>query len=253
MLYPEDKYNYDDEGDLRVAEPPSLDHPLGTTATGRDVFSRLLLGARPTAITGLLGGGILITLGSLVGISAGFKGGRIDTALMRFTDLVYGLPLIPFAIVMVAFFGTGFFQTITIIGLILWRGSARVLRAQVLQIKQREFILAVRAEGASSLYIIRKHIIPNILPMMAFFFAVGLGGTIIIQAGLSFIGVSNPFVPSWGVMIRNAFDSGYVTAWWWSLPPGLLISGVVYCSIMLGRSIETTDDSTESEGLASMG
>jgi len=249
MLYPEDKYNYDDEGNLRVAEPPSLDHPLGTTATGRDVFSRLLLGARPTAITGLLGGGILITLGSLVGISAGFKGGRIDTTLMRFTDLVYGLPLIPFAIVMVAFFGTGFFQTITIIGLILWRGSARVLRAQVLQIKQREFILAVRAEGGSPLYVVRNHIVPNILPMMAFFFAVGMGATIIIQAGLAFIGVSNPFVPSWGIMIRNAFDAGQIDAWWWSLPPGILISAIVYSSIMLGRSLESTDESNETEGL----
>jgi peptide/nickel transport system permease protein len=248
--YEADTYAYDEDGNILVAEGPSLSHPLGTTATGQDVFSRLVIGARPTAITGLLGGAILITIGSLVGITAGYKGGMVDALLMRFTDIVYGLPLIPFAIVMVAFFGTGFIQTIVIIGAILWRASARVLRSQVLQIKEREFITAVKAEGAGFFYIIRRHIIPNILPMMAFFFAVGLGGTIIIQAGLSFIGVTSPFVPSWGVMIRNAFDSGYIDAWWWSVPPGALISAVVYSSIMLGRSIETTDESSESESLA---
>lgn len=245
-------YNYDDDGNLLVAEGPSLDHPLGTTATGQDVFSLLLIGARPTVIAGLLGGAILISLGSLVGITAGYVGGLTDSLLMRFTDLVYGLPLIPFAIVMVAFFGTGFITTIVIIGAILWRASARVLRSQVLQIKQREFITAAKAEGASSFYIVTRHILPNLLPMMAFFFAVGVGGTIIAQAGLAFIGVSDPFVPSWGVMIRNAFDAGHVDTWWWSLPPGLLISAVVYSSIMLGRSIEAAEESTESESLVGM-
>jgi peptide/nickel transport system permease protein len=244
------EYNFDDDGDLLVAEGPSVNHPLGTTATGQDVFSLVLIGARPTLIAGLLGGAVLITLGSLVGITAGYKGGLTDSLLMRFTDLVYGLPLIPFAIVMVAFFGTNFYTTILIIGAILWRASARVLRSQVLQIKQREFITATKAEGASSFYIITRHILPNLFPMMAFFFAVGVGGTIIAQASLAFIGVSNPFVPSWGVMIRNAYDAGHIDSWWWSLPPGLLISAVVYSSIMLGRSIEATEGSTESESLA---
>ncbi|MEF8815123.1 MAG: ABC transporter permease [Halovenus sp.] len=247
--YEADEYNFDESGDLRAAESPSVDHPLGTTATGFDVLTRLVIGARPTIITGVLGGLTLITIGSVIGITAGYKGGTVDNVLMRFTDLVYGIPLIPFAIVLVAFFGTGFFQTIFIIGAVLWRGSARVLRSQVLQIKEREFILAVKAEGGGSLYVIRNHIVPNILPMMAFFFAVGMGATIIIQAGLSFIGVSNPFVPSWGIMIRNAFDAGHIDSWWWSLPPGILISAIVYSSIMLGRSIESTDESNETEGL----
>lgn len=250
--YSADAYHYDSEGNLLVAESPSLSHPLGTTATGRDVLSRLIVGAQPTAITGFLGGAILIAIGTSVGVTAGYLGGRTDSALMRFTDIIYGIPLIPFAIVMVAFFGVGFIQTIAIIGFVLWRGSARVLRSQVLQIKEREFILAVQSEGASAFYIIRRHILPNILPMIAFFFAVGLGGTIIIQAGLSFIGVTDPFVPTWGVMIRNAYDSGYLDAWWWSLPPGLLISAVVYSAIMLGRSIETAEESSESQGLAQM-
>jgi len=244
-----DEYNFDENGDLRATEPPSAAHPLGTTQTGYDVLTRVVIGARPTIITGVLGGLTLITIGSVIGIAAGYKGGVVDNLLMRFTDLVYGIPLIPFAIVLVAFFGTGFFQTIFIIGAVLWRGSARVLRSQVLQIKEREFILAVKAEGGSPLYVVRNHIVPNILPMMAFFFAVGMGATIIIQAGLAFIGVSNPFVPSWGIMIRNAFDAGQIDAWWWSLPPGILISAIVYSSIMLGRSLESTDESNETEGL----
>lgn len=237
--YDYDERVRDDDGSLLQFEEPSLDHPLGTTENGYDVFSRLLWGARPTAIAGALGGTLIISIGLTIGLVSGYVGGRVDDVLMRFTDLVYGVPLIPFALVMAALLGVGFIESIVIVGLVLWRGSARVIRSQVLQIRERPFILAARASGASRRQIIVKHILPNVAPMAVLFFALGTGTSIIMLAGLAFLGVTNPFIPSWGVMVRNAYDSGYVaTAWWWSVPPGLLISMTVVSLFMFGRGYE---------------
>lgn len=231
--------HYDDEGSLLRAEGPSLDHPLGTTSSGHDVLSRLMVGARPTVITGLLGGAMIITLGTSVGVTSGYVGGKVDEALMRMTDFVYGVPLIPFAIVLLAFMGFGLLTTIIAMGLILWRASARVLRAQVLQLKERPFVLAAKATGMNHRTLVRVHILPNIAPMMMLFFALGIGYSILVQAGLAFIGVSDPFVPSWGVMLRNVYDAGYTSiAWWWSIPPGIMISLTVLSAFMFGRKFE---------------
>ena len=230
---------YADDGSLLRAEGPSAAHLLGTTSSGHDVLSRLLVGARPTVITGFLGGAMIITLGTVVGVTSGFVGGKVDEALMRMTDFVYGVPLIPFAIVLLAFMGFGLLTTVVAMGLILWRASARVLRAQVLQIKERPFILAARATGMKQRTLIRVHILPNIAPMMTLFFALGIGYSILVQAGLAFIGVSDPFTPSWGVMLRNVYDAGYAEiAWWWSIPPGLMISLTVLSAFMFGRKFE---------------
>jgi peptide/nickel transport system permease protein len=245
-------YPYDESlrqgGELLRNHPPSLDHPLGTNDRGEDVLSRILYGARPTMTTGLLGGAVIISVGSFIGVTAGYIGGRVDNLLMRFTDLVYGIPLLPAAILVVAFLDIGFITTIMIIGLILWRSSARVLRSQVLQIKQRPFIQSAKATGASTSRIIFKHILPNIAPMGVMFFAIGVGYSILLEAGLSFLGLTDPFYPSWGQMIRNAYDSGYMDiAWWWSLTPGFLISLTVMSAIMLGRGYESLVSHTDAD------
>lgn len=241
---------YHDDGSIMRAEAPSLDHPLGTTFAGNDVLSRILVGARPTVITGLLGGAIIISIGASIGITAGYKGGWVEDALMRFTDFVYGVPLIPFAIVMITFFGIGFIQSIVVIGIVLWRGSARVLRAQTLSVKQHVYVQVAKASGASDTHIILKHILPNVAPLAVFFLAIGIGFAIMLQASLTFLGVSDPFVPSWGVMIRNAFDSGYMSsAWWWSITPGLMIGITVLSTYMFGRGYEDLLKGTEGEQL----
>lgn len=229
---------YTDAGELLRSHPPSLSYPLGTTEEAYDTLSRLLYGARPTVITGLLGGGIIISIGGAVGLVSGYYGGRVGDLLMRVTDFMYGVPMIPFAIVLLALFGMSFVMSIIVIGLILWRSSARVIRSQVLQIKERSFVQSAQATGASDLRIVVKYILPNVAPMMALMFAMGLGYAIIVQASLAFVGVVDPFVPSWGVMLRNAYQSGYMgTALWWSLPPGILISATVLSSFMFGRKI----------------
>ena len=241
MIAPYDieQTHYDDDGGILRAAGPSVAHPLGTTFSGYDVLSRILVGARPTVITGVLGGGMIVSIGTAIGITAGYVGGRTETVLMRFTDFVYGVPLIPFGIVLITFLGVGFISSILVIGLILWRSAARVIRAQTLQIKQYPFVQVAKASGASTPRIILKHVFPNVAPMSIFFLSLGVGYAIMLQASLTFLGVANPFVPSWGVMIRNAFRSGYMsTAWWWSLVPGLLIGITVLSTFMFGRGYE---------------
>ena len=234
------------DGGLDRYASPSIDHPLGTNDRGEDVLSRLLMGARATVITGLLAGTLMLSIGVTIGVTAAYVGGRTDSLLMRFVDLMYGIPFIPFAIVLIAFFGAGFYTTIAIIGLVLWRFIARVIRAQVLQIKQRPYIMAAKASGASTPWIIRKHILPNIASMAALFFAMGVGLAILEQAGLSFLGVVNPFIPTWGVMLRNVQQSGRIAeVWWWSFPPGIMISLTVLSLYLLGRGYESVSGKDE--------
>lgn len=235
-------------GEILLTQGPSLAYPLGTTSEGYDVLSRLLVGARPTVITGVLGGGIMITIGTAIGLVSGYVGGIVENVLMRFTDFIYSLPFLPFAIVLVTFMRAGFITSVVVIGLILWRDPARVLRSQVLQIKERPYVMSARATGASNARVIVKHILPNVFPMLMLFFGLGVGYSIILQASLAFVGVADPFVPSWGVMIRNAYHSGVMgSAPWWSLSPAVMISATVTSAIMVGRRYETLVNDQENE------
>jgi peptide/nickel transport system permease protein len=238
--------HYTASGELMRYASPSVEHPLGTNDRGEDVLSRLLIGARTTLITGLLAGSLMLIIGLGVGVTAGYVGGSTESLLMRFVDFIYGIPFIPFAIVLITFFGAGFYSTIAILGLVLWRFIARVIRSQVLQIKQRPYIMAAKASGASTPWIIRKHILPNIANMAVLFFAMGVGLAILEMAGLSFIGVTDPFTPTWGIMIRNAHRSGHVIdAWWWTFPPGIMISLTVLSLYLLGRGYESSGGEDE--------
>jgi peptide/nickel transport system permease protein len=235
-----DAYVTSPDGQLLRLAPPSLSHPLGTTGTAQDIYSRLLYGVRPTMIIGVLGSLIATGLGTAVGIVSGYERGIVDTILMRITDFTYTLPTIPFAIVVISFIEIGFYASIGIVGLILWRESARVIRSETLEIKERPYIESAKVSGAGTLRIMFKHVLPNIIPMVVLFFALGMGFTILTVAGLSFVGVTSPFIPTWGTMIRNAYESGQMTqAWWWTLPPGFLISLTVLATFLLGRTYES--------------
>lgn len=237
-------YEYDaiqrtDSGEINRLAGPSADHWLGTNEAGQDVLSRLLTGATPTLVTGFAGGIIIVSVGLMIGVTAGYIGGRVDSVLMRTTDFAYGIPIIPTAIVLVAYFGMGFWSSVFLIGLLLWRGNARVFRSQVLQIKEREHVRAAKMLGASRFYIITRHILPNMAGMIMLFLALGTALTILISASLAFLGFMNPFIPSWGVMIRNAYGSGFaMQAWWWTLPSGFAIAFSALIIIMLGRGYE---------------
>ena len=226
--------------DGRLApQAPSADHLLGTNGTGQDVLSRLLFGARPTIVTGFAGGSVIVSIGLLVGVTSGYFGGQTDNVLMRIVDFAYGIPIIPTAIVLVSYIGMGFWSTVLLIGLLLWRGNARVFRSQVLQIKEREHVQAAKMLGASNRYVVIRHILPNMAGMVVLFFALGTGLTILLTAALAFLGFMDPLTPTWGIMLRNAYGSGYISsAWWWTLPSGFAISITVLIVFMLGRGFE---------------
>lgn len=242
------------EGGVLTSAPPSAAHPLGTTDRGYDVLSRLLIGTGPTLLAGGIGGLIVITIGTSIGMVAGYKGGMIDDVLMRITDIFYSTPLLPLAIVLVSMFGVGYFKSILIIGFILWRSAARVIRSQVLQIKERPFILALQANGVSTYQIMLRHLLPNVAPMTILYFSIGVGYTIILQASLAFLGLVNPFRPSWGIMLQNAYRSGqFSTMWWWSIPPGLLLSLAVMATLLFGRGYQMQAAQGERSTLAEAG
>lgn len=239
MPYEYDARQYDEDRNLERRAPPSMDHPLGTNAQGQDVLSRVIYGAQPTLFTGVLGGLLIVSIGLTVGSTAGYFGGVVDETLMRLVDVLYGIPLIPFAIVLLAFMGIGFWSTVILIGALLWRGNSRVFRSQVLQIKERSYVKSARASGASDFYIILYHILPNMVGLITLFLALGIGTSILLAAGLAFLGFLNPFIPSWGVMIRNAYESGFLLeSWWWSFPPGLMISFTILATYLIGREYE---------------
>lgn len=243
MPYEHDTIHRSAEGGIARLEPPSSDHLLGTTSTGQDVISQLIYGASSTLLTGVVGGLVIVSIGLTIGMVSGYYGGRVDGILMRATDFAYGIPIIPTAIVLVAYFGMGFWSSVLIIGLLLWRGNARVFRSQVLQIKEREHIKAAKILGASDWYVITRHIIPNMMGMVMLFLALGTGLTILLSAGLAFLGFMDPYVPSWGVMLRDAYSSGSMTeAWWWAIPPGFMISSTVLSIFLLGRSYERVNE-----------
>lgn len=240
---------YTESGEIKQLAPPSAEHLLGTTVRGNDVFSRLLVGVGPTVLVGLIGGTMIAGIGLVVGVTAGYVGGTVGNILMRITDFVYSVPVIPSAVVIISILGIGFYSSIFVLGLLLWRSSARVIRSQVLQIKNYPFIEATKATGASDTRIIVENILPNIAPMAIFFFAWGIGYTILVQSSLAFLGVTNPFVPSWGIMIRNVYNTGYIAeAWWWSIPPGLLISFTVLSTFMIGRKFEDLSNEGDNSG-----
>lgn len=240
---------YTESGEIKQLASPSMEHPLGTTVRGNDVFSRLLVGVGPTVLVGLIGGTMIAGIGLAVGVTAGYVGGTVGNILMRVTDFVYSVPVIPSAVVIISILGIGFYSSIFVLGLLLWRSSARVIRSQVLQIKNYPFIQATKATGASDTRIIVENILPNIAPMAIFFFAWGIGYTILVQSSLAFLGITDPFVPSWGIMIRNVYDTGYIAeAWWWSIPPGLLISFTVLSTFMIGRKFEDLSNEGDNSG-----
>ncbi len=229
----------DAEGSIATMRPPSAEFPLGTTFLARDVLSQMIWAARTTMFIGLVSGLISIVIGANVGLFAGYYGGRLDEALMRFTDIVYGMPFLPFIIVLIALFGRSQNFVILAIVLIIWRTSARVVRAQTLALKQRQFVLAARARGCSDLRIIYRHIMPNILPLLLLYTAFNIAWSIIAEAGAAFLGFGDPDHISWGGMLFELWISGQIrTAWWWFAWPSIAIITLVSALVFISRAYE---------------
>ena len=232
-------YQYRADRSLDALTPPSSKNWLGTTFYGRDVFSLTIAGSRVAIIVGMVSALFIIVIGTNIGLLAGYFGGRVDDALMRLTDVAFSIPFIPFAIVLAGLFGPSLFNIIFSISILMWRTCARVIRAQVLSLKERPFVLAVRAAGGSHVRILYGHLLPNVLPLSLLYGAFGVAWAVIAEAGVSFLGFGDPLMVSWGQMIHLAFVTATIRkAWWWVVPPGLCIVLFVVSCFFIGRVIE---------------
>ena len=215
---------------------------MGTDNGGADVYTQTVYGSQISLFVGLLAAGIGIGLGLLVGLLAGFLGKLVDEILMRFTDMLLVIPGLPLLIVLVAVLGENIWNLIIIIGFLGWMGFARIIRSQVLTIRERPFIEAARASGAGSGRIITKHVFPNIVSLTYVNLALSVPAAILTQAALAFLGLSDPSVISWGNMFENIEISGalgkFPPAWWWVLPPGFAIALVSLSFILIGYALD---------------
>jgi len=219
--------------------PPSTEHFFGTNHLGRDIWSQVVYGSRTALLVGILAALMVNGIGFTVGLVSGYYGGKVDNLLMRIVDIMYGMPLEPFAIVLVLIFGPSLWIIILAIGLLTWRTNARVIRSQVLSLAKRPFVKAARVAGASNLRIMLVHISPNVLPLAFLQLAVAMGYAITAEATLSFLGLGPPRVYSWGTILHAARLSGaWRVAWWWVIPPGIFISATVVSVFLISRSVE---------------
>lgn len=226
-------------GKMAILQAPSAEFPLGTTNLARDLLSQMILATRTTMIIGVVSGLVSIVIGANIGLIAGYYGGRVDNILMRLTDIVYGMPFLPFIIVLISLFGRSIGFVILAIVVIVWRTSARVIRAQTIAIKQRQFVAFARARGASDLRIIYRHIAPNIVPLLLLYTSFNIAWAIVTEASASFLGFSDPNAVTWGSILQDLWASGYTqTAWWWFLEPSMAIVLLVSAFVFVSRAYE---------------
>jgi len=214
-------------GDIRVL--------LGTDFQGRDVLSRLIFGARVSLIVGVMGTVVAGGIGTALGILAGYLGGWADQVIMRLTDAWLALPALVFAIFLATMVGPSMWNIIIILGLVYWTRYARVIRGEVLSLREREFVKLAEIAGASSTRVIRRHILPNVLNSAMVLASLTIGVVIIAEASLSFLGVGvPPPEPAWGSMLADGRSMLMVGAWWLTVLPGLCIMMVVLATQLLG-------------------
>ncbi|MEM2110660.1 MAG: ABC transporter permease [Candidatus Bathyarchaeia archaeon] len=211
---------------------------LGTDYRGRDIWSQFAHGARISLFVGLLSAVLSVIIGLVVGLVSGYFGRIIDDVLMRFTDMLLVLPGLPLLIVLIAVIGTSLWNIIFIIGLLGWMGFARTVRSQTLSLKERPFIEAAKAVGASRLYIIQKHILPNVVSLIYVSLALAVPSAITLEAALSWLGLFDPSVVSWGRMLHDAQANNGIEKLWWIVPPGISIALVSLSFILLGYTLD---------------
>jgi peptide/nickel transport system permease protein len=218
----------------------SADHWLGTTENGEDVFSQLLVGARVSIVVGFAAAAISALLGATVGLIGGYFGGWTDRILDAFENWFLVIPTLPLMIVLARLLEPSLTVLIAVIGLTSWAGTGRIVRAQVLTLRERAFVERARALGAGDGYIIRTHILPNTLPLIFANTVLIVAVAILSEAALAFLGLGDPTRVSWGTMLENAFSAGAPSAgaWWYIVPPGLCITLLVLSVSILGYLFE---------------
>jgi len=223
---------------------PGPGHLLGTDGIGQDLLSELVYGARISLGAGLLASLVATSLGVLVGLAAGYLRGLWDEWLMRMTDVFLLLPGLPLIILLAAYLNSGLAGIALVIGLTAWPGTARVVRANVRQVRQNNFIRSAEAMGAGPMSIMIRHILPNIYPLVLAKGTLAAASAMVAEAGVSFLGLGDPHYRSWGAMLHEAFTSGGLLngCYWWYLPPIVCISATVLSLTLVGQSLLDPDD-----------
>ena len=219
---------------------PSPAHPLGLDDGGYDVVSLLIQGGRISMVVGFAATLVATILGGGVGILAGYFGGATDSVLMRTTDYFLVIPDIPLMIIIAAVWGPSLSHIILVIGLLLWTGTARIIRAQVKSVRERVYVRRARSLGASHTRIVFRHILPQVAPLLVANTVLTIAVAIFDETALAFLGLSDPTAVTWGTMIEHAFERTAVSAgaWWAIVPPGIAVSLVIMACSLLGQSIE---------------
>jgi peptide/nickel transport system permease protein len=222
-----------------ILAPPDAAHLLGRDDAGKDVLSQLIYGARISLIVGFVSSFFSMFIGTTVGLIAGFYGGRVSNALMRFTDFLMVIPDLPLMLVIISVWGRGLWKIILVISILYWTYTARLVRSQVITVKERQFVLRARALGASNFRIIMRHVFPQVVPLIIAQAVLDISSSIIAESTLSFLGLGDPTLISWGMMLNFAFERAISRmAWWFLLPPGFAIVWVSLSIILIGNALE---------------
>jgi len=217
------------------------EHPLGTDDKGRDLLAMIVSGAGVSLQVGLFATGIAIALGTLIGVMAAYSGGKVDNILMRFTDVMMTFPFFLLLVFIVFIFGPSLAFIVLVIGLTGWTGTARLIRSEALSLRTREFIMASKALGASDGRIILGHLIPNVISLIIVIATLSIPGVILAEAALSFIGLGDPTVASWGMILR-AGQQNLDTTWWVAVAPGVMLFLTVLAFNFFGDGLRDAFD-----------
>jgi peptide/nickel transport system permease protein len=235
-------YDPSDIDRKHILEPPSKSHPLGTDDLGRDVLSRMIFGSRISLSVGFVAVGIATIIGMIVGAISGYYGRWADRVIMRFIDIMLSIPTFFLILAVIAFIGPGIWNIMVVIGLTSWMGVARLVRAEFLSLKEREFVLAARALGASDIRIIFRHIMVNSMSPVFVSAVLGVASAILVESALSFLGIGiQPPIPSWGNILTLGKDNIEI-AWWLSVFPGVAILITVLSYNLVGEGLQDALD-----------
>ncbi len=234
-------YNIETDEFTTKEIPGTWKHPLGTDSKGRDMLAMIVSGARVSLQVGLIATGIAIILGTIIGVLSAYLGGWADNALMRFTDVMMTFPFFLLLVLIVFIFGPSLVFIVLAIGLTGWTGTARLIRSEALSLRTREFVIAAKALGASDNRVIFRHLIPNVISLIIIIATLSIPGVILAEAALSFIGLGDPTVSSWGIILE-AGQTSLNTAWWVAVEPGIMLFLTVLAFNFLGDGLRDAFD-----------
>ena len=234
-IAPCDPYHMELKADT-ILRPPSPEHPIGTDAFGRDVFSRVIWGTRISLVAGFTAVIVSTTIGILLGSISGYFGGKVDAIIMRFVDMLLVIPRFFLLLVIVAMFGSSLTLIMVFIGLTIWPSTARLVRAEFLSVKEQDFVMAAKAVGADNWHIVFREILPNAIFPAIIQGSLQVGLAIMMEANLSFLGLGDPRAISWGRLLNDALPY-FHRAWWMAFLPGVMIGITVLTFNLVGDGL----------------